>query len=389
MKEKIQNSNLFIIVFVFAIMLMNAAAENVRGVFIPLFKRDFLVNNTEIGFMLMISSAAYIAFSYIGGILCERVGQKKVFFLGLASMVASLTILSFARSFFITLVGMFIMNMGLSLVSIAINTLVPVLFLSFQAVIMNLTHFCYGVGSTVTQRTAGILVFNGVDWRKIYSVEAILFLALLILLTFVKIPIYNKEKTNTSIKSMDILKNKVVYFYMAALGFYVFAETSTGNWLVNYIEKIYSYDKSKSSFYLALFFGVFSVGRLIGGFIVEKLGYIRTVLIFLITAFILYISGLLIGENGLIIISISGFFFSVAFPTIVLTISRVFKESAAYTTGIIITASSTINMLLSLGMGYLNDKIGVQSAFYVIPISLFISILFIAFIHKNTKSVLQ
>lgn len=388
MKGKIQKSNIFVIIFIFAIMLMNAAAENVRGVFIPLFKRDFLINNTEIGFMLMISSAAYIAFSYIGGILCEKVGQKRVFLLGLTSMVVSLIILSFANNFFIVIVGMFIMNIGLSLVSIAINTLIPVLFLSFQAIIMNLTHFCYGLGSTVTQRATGILVFNGMDWRRIYLVEALLFFTLLVLLTFVKIPIYSREKTSNKTKSSDILKNKVVYFYMAALGFYVFAETSTGNWLVNYIEKLYSYDKSKSSFYLALFFGVLTIGRLIGGFIVERLGYMKTVLMFLTTAFVLYISGLLIGEKGLIIVSISGFFFSVAFPTIVLTISRVFKESSSYATGVIITASSTINMLLSLVMGYLNDKIGVQAAFYFIPISLIISILSVAGIYKNTKSVL-
>jgi fucose permease len=388
MKGKIQKSNIFVVIFVFAIMIMNAAAENVRGVFIPLFKRDFLINNTEIGFMLMISSAAYIAFSYIGGILCEKVGQKKVFLLGLIAMVVSLSVLSFAHNFFIVIVGMFIMNMGLALVSIAINTLIPVLFLSFQAIIMNLTHFCYGLGSTVTQRTTGILVFNGINWRRIYLVEAVLFSTLLVLLTFVKIPIYNKEKTSNKPKSRDILKNKVVYFYMAALGFYVFAETSTGNWLVNYIEKLYSYDKSKSSFYLALFFGVLTIGRLIGGFIVERLGYMKTVLMFLITAFVLYISGLLIGEKGLIIVSISGFFFSVAFPTIVLTISRVFKESSSYATGVIITASSTINMLLSLVMGYLNDKIGVQAAFYFIPISLIISILSVAGIYKNTKTVL-
>ena len=50
------------------------------------------------------------------------------------------------------------------------------------------------------------------------------------------------------------------------------------------MQKNYNYNESKSSFYLALFFGIFTVGRLLGGFIVEKMGYLNTVLISLIIA---------------------------------------------------------------------------------------------------------
>lgn len=374
------------IIFIFTMMILAATAENVRGVFIPLFKKDFLINDTEIGFMLTVSSLGYIIFTYFGGILCERFGQKKVFIAGFICLVASLTGLGFSYNYYFFLLSMFVMNIGLALISIAINTIIPVLFISFQAVLMNLTHFCYGLGSTVVQRTAGILLFRGMNWRIIYLTEAALFFVVLLLFLPIKIPSTHKstEKSDRA-KGRALFKNKLTYFYMLGLGFYVFAELGTGNWFVNFVEKTYSFDKSKSSFYLALFFGIFTFGRLVGGFVAERLGYIRTVLVSLIIAVILYLTGMNLGESGMYIISVSGLFFAVTFPTIVVTISKVFKESGAYATGIIITASSATNMILNMLMGFLNDNIGVDKAFYLIPISLVISILFIFGIYKNVK----
>jgi fucose permease len=377
------------IIFIFIMMILAAAAENVRGIFIPLFKNDFLVNDTEIGFMLTVSSLGYLIFTYIGGVLCEKIGQKNVFLAGFMSIIVSLVGLWASKSYVILLFFMFIMNIGLSLISIAINTIIPVLFISFQAVLMNLTHFCYGLGSTVVQRISGVLLFNGVGWRNIYLAEAALFSLVFLFFLPIKIPNTHKSKTegNEGTKNSGLFKNKLVYFYMLGLGFYVFAEMGTASWLVNFIEKTYAFDKSRSSFYLALFFGLLTVGRLIGGFIAERVGYLRLVLISLTAATVLFFAGITLGEGGLIIISMSGLFFSVTFPTVLVTISKVFKSNGAYATGIIVTASSSLNMVLNMLMGYLNDNIGIYSSFYLIPVGLVVSFIFIFAIYRNVRGI--
>ena len=377
------------IMFIFMMMILAAAAENVRGIFIPLFKNDFLVNDTKIGLMLTVSSVGYLIFTYIGGVLCEKIGQKNVVMMGFMSIIISLVGLWASKSYVILLFFMFIMNMGLSLISIAINTIIPVLFISFQAVLMNLTHFCYGLGSTVVQRISGVMLFKGVGWRNIYLAEAGLFLLVFLLFIPIKIPNTHKSKNenNEATKSSDLFRNKLVYFYMIGLGFYVFAEMGTASWFVNFIEKTYALDKSRSSFYLALFFGLLTVGRLIGGFIAERVGYLRLVLISLAAAAVLFFVGISLGEGGLIIISISGLFFAVTFPTVLVTISKVFKGHGAYATGIIVTASSAFNMILNMLMGYLNDNVGVYSSFYLIPAGLVVSFLFVLAIYRNVGSI--
>lgn len=381
-ENKNTTTNKIAIIFIFAMMVLMATAENVRGVFIPLFKHDFSINDTSIGFMLVVSSIAYIIFTYIGGELCEKIGQKKVYIIGFLAIIASLITLGFSYNYYVFLIGMFLMNIGLSVASIATNTLIPVLFISFQAILINVTHFCYGLGSTVAQRVAGVLLFNGVNWRYIYLVEAFLFMILTVVFMFVNMP-ESIKNANVKTKKIDVYKDKLVYFYMFGLGFYVFAEIGTGNWFVNFMENNYNYDKSRSSFYLALFFGIFTLGRLLGGFVVERMGYFKTLLTSLVIGAILYLSGIFIGEKGMIVISVAGFFFAITFPTMVLTISKVFKQNGAYTMGLILTISSTTNMLLNLLMGFLNDKIGTYFAFYLIPISLIISITFIFLINKE------
>ena len=337
------------------------------------------------GVMLSVCSLGYILFTYIGGLLCEQIGQKKVMLLGFLSSGVSLISLYFAPNYFVLLIGLFVLNAGVSLLGIGINTLIPMLMFSFPAVLMNISHFSYGLGATATQRTAGILLYNGITWRQIYITIGILFIIAFIGFLFVRIPRDVEINIVNKIKNKEIFSNKLVYFYMLALGLYVSAEIGTGNWFVNYLQEVYKYNESQSTFYPALFFGIFTFGRLVGGFVAEKFGHMKSVLVSLIIAFVLNLTGLLIGEKGIIIVSISGLFFAITFPTIVITISKVFKKSSAYITGIIITAASTINMIINFFIGGLNDLIGVYKTFYIIPLCLLLSIIFTYLIYINSK----
>ena len=149
---------------------------------------------------------------------------------------------------------------------------------------------------------------NGFTWRNIYLGISILFVILLIAFIFIKMPHTHKYSEGNKINILHVLRNKVIYFYVLALGFYVFAEIATVSWMVNYIKDNYRYNSSKSAFYSVMFLVIFSIGRLVGGFVVEKLGYLKTTMGSLIIAVGLFTLGLVIGEKGLIIVSISGFF---------------------------------------------------------------------------------
>ncbi|WP_032123203.1 MFS transporter [Clostridium amazonitimonense] len=382
--EKKKN-NIIALGFMIALMILAAIAENTRGVFIPGFKENFAINDTEIGFMLTATFIGYITCTYLGGALCEKIGQKKVFIIGIIFMICSLGILSISRTYNIFIIGMTLVSCGLALTSIAINTIVPVLFITMQTLIMNLVHFSYGLGSALGQRVSGILIFKGVDWRDIYLAVAIAYIVMLIIVLMIKIPVTHKAEEKGSISITKALSNKLVILYILALGFYVFAEVGTGNWFVNYMESNFAFDKSKSSLYVSMFYGIFTIGRLLGGFVVEKFGYVNVVIKSLIIGFTIYILGILLGEKGVSIIAVSGLFFSITFPTIVSTISKVFKSGSAFITGVVVTFSTGINMMLNMLMGIANDNLGTKLAIYLIPLSLLVSISFLLLLHRETK----
>ncbi len=374
----------FLIMFMFMFMILSAISDNLRGVFLPSFKADFSVNNTEMGMMIVVGSIGYIVFAYLGGMLCETIGHKKVMSIGIVFMIISLVTLYLSPNFVILLVGMFLLNSGWALIGLAINTVIPLIAVSFQAVLMNLVHFSYGVGATVTQKLAGVLLFKGIQWRNMYLYISILFFIVLIAFIPVKVPSVQKAKEDKKIDYSSIFKNKLLYFYMISLGLYVASEISTGNWFINYMKETFAYNENQATFYTTLFFGTFTLGRLLGGFVVQKLGSIKTVLMSLVLAFSFYTIGLLVGQKGLVLVASSGLFFSIIFPTVILSVNDVFRKNSTYVTGIIVTATSAVSMGINFIIGWLNDLIGVPKAYYTIPVSLFFSVFFMFLIYRNT-----
>ncbi|MGO3167707.1 MFS transporter [Senegalia sp. (in: firmicutes)] len=375
------------IVFLFSLMILVSMGDNLRGVFIPVFKGEFNVDDTGMGLMLIISSLGYMIFTFIGGILCDKIGQRKVLRLGMASCIISLLLLFYSPNFTVLLIGMFIINMGVSLIVISVNTLIPLLAISFQAILMNMIHSFYGVGATITQRGAGLMLYNGFSFRSIYLILISLFLLAFIISFGIKIPEKNKDEIEKTIQWNYILKNKLTYFYILALGLYISAEMSTANWFINFMQTTYNFDANKSALYSSVFLGIFTIGRFFGGFVVEKVGHFKSVVISLSLATFIYTTGLILGSKGLLMVSISGIFFSIIFPTIVVTISKVFPRNSSFVTGIVVSFASGISMIVNFLIGYFNDLIGTQNSFYIIPISLLISTVFSIVIFLNTKSI--
>lgn len=388
MNRRIKTAYPAALIMLFVAMIMAAITENTKGVFVPGFKENFAVGNKEISYMIIGTAAVYMIATFIGGYLCEKIGQKKVFISGLVILLLTLIMMSFSKSFGMLTFWISLNSAGLALAGIASNTVLPVLVLSMQSLVMNLLHFFYGFGSTIGQRTFGFLLNRGVSWRSIYLGISVIFVILIIISFFVPFPKLHIKDDKEKLSIKEILSNKLIIFYMLALGFYVFAEMGTANWFVNYMQSTYGYNENQGSLYLSGFFLLFTIGRLLGGFVVEKFGSFNVIIISLSAAFVLYTSGLVIGQSGMVLVAASGIFFAITFPTIVASVSKVFPVSSSYITGILVTSASFQGMILNFLMGAGNDYLGSQKAFYLIPICILVSITFNILIYKNTKNIL-
>lgn len=382
-----KKSKIIATTLIYFVMIITAITEGLINIFTVPIKNDFHITDTKLSLMFMFGTIAYLICNYVGGALCEKIGQKKLFLIGLFGAALTNLLQAWSPNFTIFLIAFAIIQGFLGLMSIAANTVIPIIWITGQAIAMNLTHFAYGVGLSASQKLSGVLMTDGVGWRRIYIGSAILTIIVFVMFLFIKLPSVKREKEEEKISLLVVLQDKLVWFFFIGLGFYIMAEQGTGRWLPTYIKSTYNnMTESKIASYISIFFLLLTIGRLIGGFIVEKIGAMKAVKIFSLIGGILFVIGLLVGKNGLYIVSSAGFFFSIMFPTIVVIISNTFKKNTAYITGIIIALGSVVNTVLSLLVGVISDSIGIKYAVFIMPVSILITFVFLVLASKVIKS---
>jgi fucose permease len=387
MTSKKQNTG-FVVFLLFMLYVIVAMSDNFKGIVIPSLKTEFGINNTQIGYFLTISMLSFAIFQFVGGMLIEKYGKKKVLQLGFILTIIALGLLLISKSYVGIIASLFVVNAGVAMFAVSVSTIGPALPVASTAVLMNMVTFTYGASATVIQKTSGSLLLKGYDWRTFFGFMLVFTIALFVYLFFIKIP-ENEDLGSTAkekINFFEIINNKMIWLYIACLGFYLASEMGTGNWFGNYMNELYGFNPDKRGLYVSIFFGCLTLGRLVGGFVAEKLGHFQSIAICVFTASTLIIAGIFVGQNGLIIIAGSGVFFSLVFGTIISTLGSVFNKNISYITGVILMGSFVVSTMISFLIGVLNDNLGVHAAYCTIPITLIISGISALTIMKNVKT---
>lgn len=381
-----KKSRIISTILIYLVMVIMAVTEGLINIFTVPLKNGFGINDTMLSIMFMCGSICYLICNYIGGMVCDKIGQKKLFLIGLIGAAITNIIQGIAPNFIVFIIAFAMIQGFLGIMAIAANTIIPILWITGQAIAMNLTHFAYGVGLSVSQKLSGILITDGISWRTIYMGSAALTFIIFVCFMFVKLPRAEETENVDRIPLKTVLQDKLIWVFFLGLGFYVVAEQGTGRWLPTFIKTNYSsFTDSKIASYVSLFFLLFTIGRLVGGFIVEKIGSQVAIKAFSFIGGVLFIIGLLSGENGLYIVSVSGFFFSIMFPTVVVVLSNTFKNSTAYITGVVISFANIINTIMNLVIGTASDAIGISKAVFIMPISMLIAFILFCIASKIIK----
>lgn len=362
-------------------MILLGFINNMRGTLIPSIRDYFAVNYSQIGFMLMAATFGFMFATFLGGIAASHFGLKIVIAFGFTTAALSIVLMTYINSFIYLIILMAFLGIGLGSVEIGANSLGAKIFVKKSAMMMNMLHLFFGVGASIGPRYAGWLLSLNFKWYQVYSTALILIIALFIFLFFINFPdeIENNRQDNISV--LEIIKQKKVWLFSAVLGSAVVVEIAIGSWLVNFLHVERSFSTASASTYLSLFFIVFTLGRLVGGYFTEHLGYIKILFYFAAATFILFISGLFIEASyGAFFFSAVGFFISIMFPTIMAVIMQEFKSGVSSYMGFIITSASALNMFSNWLIGKINDLFNVyigfgSITFFIISIIIFLYLL--------------
>ncbi|MEA1975343.1 MAG: MFS transporter [Bacillota bacterium] len=372
----------FLIGMLFLTMLILSISFSFVGIFIPTFKEVFNISDKLIGLFLSVIQIITLVSYMIANKFSDKFGQKKLMLIGLLISAISFTLVSYSQTFSHLLIGYIFITFALSFMLLSINTTLPLIQVSFQSALLNMVHGFFGFGNTLSQKIIAILLNHNIEWQEIYRYISFGFLFTLFLYMFVY-DVNNSKSKN--LKKIKIKQKKELALFIFALGFYVSAEIQTGNWFMNLLKNNYSITTLNATTYTALFFGLFTTGRFIGGFITEKFGYFKSIITSSTISIIIYLIGMILKINGLYFISLSGLFFAIIYPTTIALVGKIFTQTSSKAIAIISTSVSIFVLISSLLIANLNDLIGPYLSFYLIPIFQLISLFFYIKLNSTFK----
>jgi fucose permease len=210
-----------------------------------------------------------------------------------------------------------------------------------------------------------------VSWRVIYRWDILLIASFVIIFIFLRLP-KAEEKAQLDFRHIPQIafKGQLPWFYIA-IASYVAVEIGLASWLVTFLQEIRNVSVTASNQSLSIFFGMLMMGRLFGGFFVQRIGYIRSILYMAIGAILCIIAGLFGPKEVFFLLPITGFFLSIIFPTFTAAVSDTHTENANTVLGVLFTFAGLGGVIGPWLIGWTSDLLGLQ-------IGLSVNILFLA-----------
>lgn len=216
---------------------------------------------------------AFAVFSVPGGLLAARIGKKKLLLLGLGLNALAMLIPCLIEPAFGLLLGcIFVLGVGTTFLQVAGNPIMhDVSAEGSYGRNLSFAQGFKGIGSTVSSFIvggtvlSGIAILAGMGWRGVFPVFFVL-----MAIAFVWVATIKVEETKADVppsigSSLSLLKKPV--FALAVLGIflYVGAEASMGRFLLPLMEDMGVEKATATKFGPAFFFLMLTVGRLLGG----------------------------------------------------------------------------------------------------------------------------
>ena len=355
---------IFLYIIIYATMFLFGLVENVKGVSFPLIKSEYGVDYDSQGGLVSLTWFGYVFFCLAASLFMQRFGIKKSILAGYLLVGGGAIATLAAPTFWTAAAALLVVNAGFGFFEVGTNAMGTVVFTSKAALLMSLMHFFYGFGAILGPASAGVLTDTlALNWRQVYIVMLI---PVGLVFLFILITRFNGRTTSepdaarpAQITFFSALKMPIVWLFCLTLGFMEVIEFGAANWGGLYLKDVYGLDpRVAGASFVSLFYVLFTLSRLFSGLAIEKIGYLRSLFLALGCTILVYLVGFLLGEQGIWILPVSGFFIAIMWPTMMAVAMHVFGADAPAVTSVIITVSGAINGLFQLVIGLTNQYAG-------------------------------
>jgi FHS family glucose/mannose:H+ symporter-like MFS transporter len=338
--------------------------DNLKGPVLPTLLTDLNFSYTRGGTLLLGSYLGFMIATLTMGFLADRLGNRLILLTAGLLLTGGLLIFSVGGSFAILFIGMTIGGLGLGAIEVGGNAMIVELYHAQRGRFLNLLAVFHGIGSLSAPLVAAQLLLNDFSWRQVYQVTLGLTAAIALFFLFVRYPRQQQTGGGVSfaaMRSTGFSKSMLLYYLLITT--YVAAELGIAAWIVEFLQQVKGMSLGRSSLYLSLFFGFIMLGRLLGSFIVERMGYLSILILVTISSIVTLTLGIFGPPSLAIFIPVTGFFFSIVFPTATAAVSEQHRINTGAILGLLFAFGGLGGALGPWLMGVANDLVGVALGF--------------------------
>ena len=352
------------------LMLGLGSSDSLRGIFSPVFQEHYSVGGRGLSMMVVISYVGNLLFLSVGGKMMDTFDRKKVAMGMLGIWMAAVLLNVLTDSYPMILLSMFLALGASTMLNTTVNLLTPMVCAGYAGMMVNIFFFIQGIGTSGSQFLLGRFAFSYDGWKMINGVLFAVGLVSLVLFAMVNLkPEKIKPKSIQKKKPQDMPGASIFWLLVLMMGFYFIGEHGIMNWMLTYCMNALQMPSHTASTYLSIFWGGMTVGRLVFAPVVQKLGVRKSLKYFGGAGTVLFVTGVLSGSKGVILLSSSGLLISILYPTMVLFFQQIYPVSVVATkTGAIISAATIADIVFNAGFGALSDSMGIQISFLILPV---------------------
>jgi fucose permease len=354
----------------FFAFFMFGVVDNLKGPTLPALLDDLNFSYSVGGTIVLGSYLGFLIATLLTGPLSDRAGKKVVILIACACLSVGMIGYSLFSMFWALTLAMIIVGLGMGALEVGGNLIIVDLHPRNKGRYLNLLAFFHGVGSMFVPLYAGQLLDAGVSWRTTY--QSAILLAVLLFAYFLRVKYPQTAASQNSKPDLKRLGRSAfsaqMLLFFVAIGLYVAAEIGVASWLVEFLQQAKSQSVTISTLFLSLFFGAITAGRFVGSFLVERVGYLKSMLYVAAASVVCVALGTFAPAGLAFFIPLAGLFFSIIFPTITAAVSDLHLENVGTILGLLFTFGGIGGMLGPWAIGVFSDWLGIQTGFGVVTV---------------------
>lgn len=254
------------------------------------------------------------------GFLADRIGRRRTIMLGLCLYGFSSLLVVFGSSFPVLVGLLAISGLGISVFKTGALALIGDITPSTQAHtrFMNTVEGWFAVGAIVGPAIIAVLISNGMSWKWLFVVAAVICMGLVILASRMPHapPGSVIQRANLS-QMLDVMKDPLALGFSLLVALYVAVEVAIYVWMPTYLAGYEGPNVWLQTWALTLFFVLRAAGRFMGAWVLDHVRWTAALVLMGLLIFLCFAGALLGGLNlGVWLLPLTGLFMSIIYPTL-------------------------------------------------------------------------